>query len=86
MRRGRVLAHRLALLGAVAVASACGKSPEAKAKQAATTLRSWQTTAHLVEEEHARGALPGEFASQAARAAERGRAKAEQQLREASSP
>jgi hypothetical protein len=86
MRRGRVLAHRLALLGAVAVASACGKSPEAKAKQAATTLRSWHTTAHLVEEEHARGALPGEFASQAARAAERGRAKAEQQLREASSP
>jgi hypothetical protein len=86
MRRGRVFAHRVALLGAVAAVSACGKSPEARAKEAAATLRSWQATARLVEEEHARGALPREFAAQAARAAEQGRAKAEQQLRQASSP
>jgi hypothetical protein len=86
MRRGRVLAHRLALLGALAATSACGKSPEAKAKKAASTLSSWQATARLVEEERARGALPGEFASQAAKAAEQGGAKAEQQLRQASSP
>jgi hypothetical protein len=86
MRRRRVLAHRLALLGALAATSACGKSPEAKAKQAATTLSSWQATSRLVDEERARGALPPEFASQAARAAEQGRAKAEQQLRQARSP
>ncbi len=34
MRRERVLAHRLALLGALAAMSACGKSPEARARQA----------------------------------------------------
>jgi hypothetical protein len=83
MPGGRVLARRLALLGALAAASACGKSPEAQAREVATTLRSWEATVRLAEEERARGALPVGFAAQVGRAAEQGRRKAEQQLRKA---
>ena len=83
MPPGSVLARRLALFGALAAASACGKSPEARAGEAATTLRSWEATVRLAGEERARGTLPQGFAGQVERAAEQGRRKAEQQLREA---
>jgi hypothetical protein len=86
MPGGGVTVRRLALLGALAAVSACGKSPEARAREAATTLRSWEATVRLVQEERARGALPAEFAGQVGRAAEQGRRKAEQQLRKAAGP
>jgi hypothetical protein len=83
MLRGRVLARRLALLAALAAAPACRRSPEARARDAVTTLRSWEATVRLAGEERARGTLPQGFADQVERAAEQGRRKAEQQLREA---
>jgi hypothetical protein len=79
-------ACRLILVIPLAALVACGKSPEARAKEAATALRSWQATARLVEEQRARGALPAEFTAQAARAGEQERAQAERQLRDASAP
>jgi hypothetical protein len=73
----------LTLAGIVCL-SGCGKSPAAKAKEAATTLASWKATVRLLEEQRARGDVPEVYARQVRRAAEEGQAQAAAQLRDAS--
>jgi hypothetical protein len=84
VRRVRLLCG-LTLGGAVLV-SACTKSPEAKAKEAATALASWQATVRLLEKQRARGALPEPFVRQVLRAAAEGREQATAQRRAAGAP
>jgi len=79
MRRARPL--RGLTLVAAAFASACTKSPEARARQAASALASWEATVHLLEEQRARGALPEQFVRQVRRAAADAREEAVAQRR-----
>jgi hypothetical protein len=81
--RARLLFH-LALGGALV--AGCTKSPEAKAKEARTSLASWEATRRLLEAQRARGAIPDEYVRQVLRAVEEGRAQARAQLRDASAP
>ena len=73
----------LTLAGAVSLAG-CGKSPADQAKQAATTLASWNATVRLLEREEARDAVPDAYARQVRRAAAEARARAAAQLRKGS--
>ena len=63
-------------LGGAALITACTRSSEAKAKEAVTTMASWQATVRLLEEQRARGALPEQYVRQVLRAAAEARAKA----------
>ena len=84
MRRVSLLCG-LTIAGVVPL-TGCGKSSAEQAKDAATTLASWNATLHLLEEQEARGAVPRVYARQVRRAADEGRAKASAQLRKAGSP
>ena len=75
----------LTLAGALAL-TGCGKSPADRAKDAETTLASWNATVQLLEEQEGRGAVPQVYARQVRRAAEEARAKAKAQLQQAGSP
>ncbi len=68
-------------LVAATFASACTKSPEARARQAASVLASGEPTVHLLEEQRARGALPEQFVRQVRRAATDAREEAAAQRR-----
>jgi hypothetical protein len=84
VRRVRLL-RGLTLAGG-ALVTACTKSPEDKAEEAAKTLASWQATVHLLEEQRSRGALPGQFVQQVLRAAAEAREEAAAQHRAAGDP
>jgi hypothetical protein len=73
-------------LAAEAALAGCRKSPADQAKDAATTLASWEATLHLLEQQQARGAVPEAYARQVRRAAEEARTQAQAKLRESSSP
>jgi hypothetical protein len=75
----------LTLAGVVPL-TGCSKSSAEQAKDATTTLASWNATLDLLEKQEARGAVPRVYARQVRRAAEEGRAKASAQLRKAGSP
>ena len=51
------------------MASGCA-SPEEKARKAAETLRSWQATLELLDQEAGRGAVPAVYAEELRSAAE----------------
>jgi len=75
----------LTLAGVVSLAG-CSKSPADQAKDARTTLASWNATVRLLEEQEARGVVPQVYARQVRRAAEEARAKAKAKLQQAGSP
>jgi hypothetical protein len=75
----------LTLAGALAL-TGCGKSPAEQAKDARTTLASWEATVRLLEEQEARGTVPRVYARQVRRAADEARAKANARLQQAGSP
>jgi hypothetical protein len=79
------LLRGLTLVGA-ALATGCTKSPEARAREAASALASWEATVRLLEEQRARGALPGQFVRQVRRAAADAREEASAQRRAAGAP
>ena len=72
---------RIALM--VVLLPACGRSPSHEAADAAQELRSWDSTARLVNTARMRGAIPAGFAEQVGQAAAEGRAAAEAKLRKA---
>jgi hypothetical protein len=79
MRRARLLCG-LTIVGAAFV-TACAKSPQAKAEEAAKVAASWEATVRLLDEQQARGALPGAFVQQVRRAAADAREEAAAQRR-----
>lgn len=66
--------------------SACGGSAAHEAADARRQLRSWQSTARLVDAAQAQGAIPPGFAAQVRRADAEARAAAEAKLRKATAP
>jgi|tagenome__1003787_1003787.scaffolds.fasta_scaffold14874616_2 hypothetical protein len=78
MRRVRLLCG-LTLAGLVPL-SGCGKSSADKAREAVTTLASWQATLRLLEAQEARGVVPRAYARQVRRAAEEERSQAAAKL------
>jgi hypothetical protein len=74
----------LTLAGLVPL-SGCGKSPADKAREAMTTLASWEATVRLLEAQEARGVVPRVYARQVRRAAEEERTQAAAKLRTAGS-
>jgi hypothetical protein len=75
----------LTLAGVVPL-TGCSKSPSDQAKDARTTLASWNATVRLLEEQEARGVVPEVYARQVRRAAVEARDKAKAKLQQASSP
>jgi hypothetical protein len=74
----------LTLAGLVPL-SGCGKSPADKARDAVTTLASWEATVRLLEAQETRGVVPQVYARQVRRAAEEERTQAAAKLRTAGS-
>jgi hypothetical protein len=70
----------------VIILSACGGSAAHEAADARRQLRSWQSTARLVDAAEARGAIPSGFAAQVRRADADARTAAEAKLRKATAP
>ena len=76
----------LAMLAGGAPLLGCGKSPADEARQARTTIASWQATLRLLEAQEARGVVPEVYGRQVRRAAQEGRDQAEAQLDKSSAP
>jgi outer membrane biogenesis lipoprotein LolB len=77
MSARRRAALTLVLLAPCAVLAGCGHSSAKRTEEVRTTLRSWQATLALLEEERGRGAVPSRFSEQVRRAADEERHKAE---------
>jgi hypothetical protein len=75
----------LTLAGVVSL-TACSKSPAEQAKDARTTIASWNATVQLLEEQESRGVVPQVYGRQVRRAAEEARDKAKAKLQQAGSP
>ncbi len=75
----------LTLVGLVSLAG-CGRPPADRAREARTTIASWDATVQLLEAQQARGAVPAVYARQVRRAAREARGQAAAQLDKLRSP